>query len=173
MSAPPAERVKDALSKGVSSRARGFLQTPVILSPDLSGRRISAVRFSPPHPATNSGDVSQSGSAPSQQNGSALSRGERVDRDGAFTSRRGPGEGSAAQRGEMRLANTTAFRGRQAAPLRCHTFDFHLVVFEESARGVLHAGNGLLVSDFPLDQTQLRLRQLRLGIQHEENLRRP
>ena len=27
----------------------------------------------------------------------ALSQGERVDRDGAFTSRRGPGEGSVAE----------------------------------------------------------------------------
>ena len=34
---------------------------------------------------------------------------------------------------------------------------------------MLHAANGLLVADFRLDQTQLPLRQLVLGIQHEEN----
>ena len=34
---------------------------------------------------------------PLPRSGSALSRGERVDRDGAFTSRRGPGEGSLAR----------------------------------------------------------------------------
>ena len=38
------------------------------------------------------------------QSGSALSQGERVARDGAFTSRRGPGEGSVARRGRIRQA---------------------------------------------------------------------
>jgi hypothetical protein len=36
----------------------------------------------------------------------ALSLGERVDRDGAFISRRGPGEGSLARRAEIRCANS-------------------------------------------------------------------
>ena len=35
----------------------------------------------------------------------ALSQGERVDRDGAFFSRRGPGEGSIAGRGGIRQAH--------------------------------------------------------------------
>jgi hypothetical protein len=38
------------------------------------------------------------GSRPSPEGLSALSQGERVGRGGAFTSRRGPGEGSVARR---------------------------------------------------------------------------
>ena len=54
-----------------------------------------------------------------------------------------------------------------------HFLDLHLVVFEERARRVLDASDGQPVSDIRLHQTQLRLRQLVLGIQHEEDLRGP
>ena len=37
---------------------------------------------------------------------------------GAFTSRRGPGEGSVAGRGRIKQAECAAIRGRQAVPLR-------------------------------------------------------
>jgi hypothetical protein len=51
----------------------------------------------------------QGPSARSRKNGFALSRGERVARDGVFTRRRGPGEGSVAGRGKE---GTSAGRGR-------------------------------------------------------------
>jgi hypothetical protein len=41
-----------------------------------------------------------------------------VARDGAFTSRRGPGEGSVARQGGNREAGITGIRGRQAVPLQ-------------------------------------------------------
>jgi hypothetical protein len=44
---------------------------------------------------------------------SALSRGERVDRDGAFASRRGPGEGLVAGRGWIRQARPKLLHGNE------------------------------------------------------------
>jgi restriction endonuclease S subunit len=43
----------------------------------------------------------------------ALSQGERVDRDGAFTSRRGPGEGLVAGRGPIRQARPKLLNGNE------------------------------------------------------------
>jgi hypothetical protein len=52
------------------------------------------------------------------RNGLALSRGERVDRDGALTSRRGPGEGSVPRLERIGRASLTAIRERQPVPVQ-------------------------------------------------------
>ncbi|MGD0009513.1 MAG: hypothetical protein ABSE93_13325, partial [Terriglobia bacterium] len=47
------------------------------------------------------------------QSGSALSQGERVDRDGAFFRCRGPGEGLVAGRGRLRQGRPKLLNGNE------------------------------------------------------------
>jgi hypothetical protein len=67
----------------------------------------------------------------------ALSRGERVDRDGAFTSRRGPGEGSFAGRAR-RESELRGFLGpeEQGLTVHSHVIPAKLVLRESGGAGI-------------------------------------